>query len=205
MKRCWPTGRPSSCSLDGNAKRNTRVSCEISVLDSRGSVTNLDFCRVVGGPVGAAGSTDGAAGAGVPVGVPVSARSPMRNSSSLFHALLECSASNSSVQSCPPLMRMEAAPPGWSSRYLVASYTLPLTTIQMSSLVVCLATSSMVKSFPVLAVGLGASTTAAPCLPRVFSSNHPPKLPGPASVGCWNLSAGIFVLGSMMRWTLTRK
>eukprot|EP00967_Tisochrysis_lutea_P149010 scaffold285613_cov32-Tisochrysis_lutea.AAC.3 len=37
-------------------------------------------------------------------------------SSSIFHALLEWSASKSSVQSVPAVMRIEEEPPGWSSR-----------------------------------------------------------------------------------------
>ena len=53
--------------------------------------------------------------------------------------------------------------------------------------------------------GAGAGAFGASRGPSTCSSNQPPKLPGPASVGCWNLSAGFPLSGSTTRWTLTRK
>jgi len=41
------------------------------------------------------------------------------------HTLFEWMALKSSVASAPVAMRMESAPPGWSSKKGVASYTLP--------------------------------------------------------------------------------
>ena len=94
-------------------------------------------------------------------------------------------------------------------------YTLPLTTNQRSDSSVCFSISAHVyfsSFFSLFPATTAAADTAAFSFglsasfgPSTCSSNHPPKLPGPASVGCWNLSAGSFVVGSTTRWTLTRK
>mmetsp|Transcript_82534 Transcript_82534/g.164574 ORF Transcript_82534/g.164574 Transcript_82534/m.164574 type:complete len:212 (+) Transcript_82534:1123-1758(+) len=123
MKRCWPTGRPSSCSLEGSEKRKTRVSCEISVRLSSGSLMNLPLMRAIGEEALTSMPTSGSLGTG-----------------------------------------------GGAGRTIGGAAVEPLG--------------------PFFAFS---------------SSNQPPKLPGPASVGCWNLRAGMPVASSATRCTLIRK
>mmetsp|Transcript_2901 Transcript_2901/g.9146 ORF Transcript_2901/g.9146 Transcript_2901/m.9146 type:complete len:358 (-) Transcript_2901:837-1910(-) len=201
MKMCWPTGRPRSVVGVASPKRKRRVLSLISSRSMSGISTQADLSSATGFFGGLAAT----AGAGAP---PCSV--PMRYFSSSFHAFSEWSASKSSVASVPAAIRMEEAPPGCSSRYGVASYTTPLTAIQQSSLVECLAISASENCFspPVGAAAAAAAGTAAfgasPCLPSTCSSNQPPKLPGPASVGCWKRSAGM-PASSSVRCTCTRK
>lgn len=58
--------------------------------------------------------------------------------------LLEWIALKSSVASWPVTIRIESAPPGWSSKKGVASYTLPSCTNQADSFVVCFSTCAYV-------------------------------------------------------------
>mmetsp|Transcript_16157 Transcript_16157/g.51568 ORF Transcript_16157/g.51568 Transcript_16157/m.51568 type:complete len:298 (+) Transcript_16157:1090-1983(+) len=204
MNMCWPTGRPRSVVGVARPKRKRRVLALISSRSIRGMSIQTFGSSATGPLIGVMVTVR--AGAAVVVGV--SPKAPISYFSSIVHALLECSASKSSVQSVPAVMRMEDAPPGWSSRNGVESYTLPLTTNQQSSLVECLATSSIVYVLPpaltLAATGSGAAAGAAPGLPIDCSSNQPPKLPGPASVGCWNLREGL-PAASRTRWMWMRK
>mmetsp|Transcript_451 Transcript_451/g.1854 ORF Transcript_451/g.1854 Transcript_451/m.1854 type:complete len:363 (-) Transcript_451:1274-2362(-) len=141
------------------------------------------YCRRFTGPVargtlfliGAALSVTCAVlsvAAAAALGSSLGSRYPMTNSSSCFHALAECTASKSSVESTPAFMVMDALPPGCrpSARYLFTSYTLPLTTIQQSSSVSCFSTSAMEMSvapggggtYPAAGAAAGASSTGAP-------------------------------------------
>mmetsp|Transcript_21658 Transcript_21658/g.73629 ORF Transcript_21658/g.73629 Transcript_21658/m.73629 type:complete len:227 (-) Transcript_21658:1115-1795(-) len=137
-------------------------------------------------------------------------------------------ASKSSVQSWPAHIVMESAPPGWDFRYALVSYTLPFTTIQQSSGVPCLASSTAVTTLPDFFFssggGLGAAGGLYGFLPatradspwpsaielRAVTVSHPPAtLPihppsdGPATVGCSKASS---VAPHILRlWTRTRK
>mmetsp|Transcript_115464 Transcript_115464/g.321031 ORF Transcript_115464/g.321031 Transcript_115464/m.321031 type:complete len:256 (-) Transcript_115464:1062-1829(-) len=58
-------------------------------------------------------------------------------------AFFECTAAKSSVASPPTAKRMLEAPPGWSFKYGVQSYTRPSTAIQADLASACLSNSSM--------------------------------------------------------------
>lgn len=71
-----------------------------------------------------------------------------------------CSILNSSVASRPAYSRIAFSPPGWSGRNFVTSSTCPSTITQMSSFLLCLATSSFVYS-PLEGEGAGDGAGAA--------------------------------------------
>mmetsp|Transcript_29651 Transcript_29651/g.95224 ORF Transcript_29651/g.95224 Transcript_29651/m.95224 type:complete len:201 (-) Transcript_29651:256-858(-) len=104
-------------------------------------------------------------------------------------AFSEWIARNSSVASSPPTSRIESPPPGWSSRYEVASYTFLSTTIHTESSELCFSTSAMVKVLPVLASACSFLRTSAFFI-------HPPSC-GPGRVGCSNLST---LAPSLVTW-----
>mmetsp|Transcript_13571 Transcript_13571/g.34117 ORF Transcript_13571/g.34117 Transcript_13571/m.34117 type:complete len:227 (+) Transcript_13571:2-682(+) len=71
--------------------------------------------------------------------------------------------SNSALASLPAKVKMASSPPGWSFRKLVTFNTWPCRTTQQSSLVVCLATSSIVyvPALTAAAPAAGAAAAAA--------------------------------------------
>mmetsp|Transcript_4632 Transcript_4632/g.16637 ORF Transcript_4632/g.16637 Transcript_4632/m.16637 type:complete len:274 (+) Transcript_4632:1008-1829(+) len=123
-------------------------------------------------------------------------------------------ASNSSVASWPAVIRMDSAPPGWSARYSVASYTFPSCTNQADFSVLCLAISSSVYvlaaesklfvglCFASLAGSLAGSGAFGVGSVSFLGTIQPPG-PFAATVGCSNWSAR--APSCLMGWTLTLK
>mmetsp|Transcript_72299 Transcript_72299/g.156274 ORF Transcript_72299/g.156274 Transcript_72299/m.156274 type:complete len:257 (+) Transcript_72299:144-914(+) len=110
----------------------------------------------------------------------------------MSQAFLECTASKSSVASMPAFITMLEAPPGWSLRYGVQSYTRLLTTIHALSSLLCFSTSDMGMPF------LSQSSVVLMSLPAVVGSSFatsPPFLAEPtptASSAAHTAAVGLF-------------